>query len=545
METLLSPALEKPHHEDGGRTGRRIGLSVRPEFPTTRILRTAGIAYALSLAAVVLYINRGFYHDDAYITLRYAKNCIAGLGMVWNGGEYVQGYTNFLHLALISLLGLFNIDLVRASQLVGVISLIGLLGVMLLFQRVLKGEARMSFGHLPAILVITSVPMLVWTVGGLEGTLFSLLVAIGSLLLLVAVDSPKGYRFYIASGLAFGFGFLTRPDGVVFIAVSLAWLLWLSRKEKSGGFRNLMAYAVGVAIIVIPYVAWQVTYYGDVVPNTFYAKMGAPLSIRLISGIIYLGRFALHPPFLPILVICSLAYTFSKGLWCSKLTYLALSVAAYVLFVLQAGGDHMPTFRLLLPVVPLMSVILAIALSRSFDPNSKTAVGCITLAIILLTSLQVFDNKLNVRREDPASFVGTIVGKYIATAWPAGSLVALNTAGSTPYFAERLRFIDMLGLNDPVIAQRKIVKLELEMQRIPGHLKGDGAYVLSRHPDFIIIGPAEGRVASQPMLLSDLEISRDPSFAHDYAMSQVVLDGDGKPNEHGDFTFTYYARVRR
>ena len=105
------------------------------------------------------------------------------------------------------------------------------------------------------------------------------------------------------------------------------------------------------------------------------------------------------------------------------------------------------------------------------------------------------------------------------------------------------RYIDMLGLNDSHIAKRHIEKMELPMQKIPGHLKGDGAYVLSRAPDFIIVGPSEGTVASQPWFLSDLEISRDPRFANEYAMHRVKLNPQGEVDEQDGATFTYYRRI--
>ncbi len=40
--------------------------------------------------------------DDAMISMRYAWNFSHGLGLVWNQGEYIQGYTNFLMTLLMS-----------------------------------------------------------------------------------------------------------------------------------------------------------------------------------------------------------------------------------------------------------------------------------------------------------------------------------------------------------------------------------------------------------------------------------------------------------
>ena len=125
------------------------------------------------------------------------------------------------------------------------------------------------------------------------------------------------------------------------------------------------------------------------------------------------------------------------------------------------------------------------------------------------------------------------------------SLVALNTAGSTPYFAGQHRYIDMLGLNDPHIAKRHIEEIQLPWQRVPGHWKGDGDYVLSRQPDFIIVGPAEGTVASNPWFLSDLEMANDPRFAQDYALFRAQLDQHGAEIEGGGLVFTYYQRIQK
>src|SRR5688500_13130256 len=59
--------------------------------------RTVGysalLAFIWSLAAAVA---AAWICDDAYISYRYAHNLLAGLGLVFNAGERVEGYTNFL-----------------------------------------------------------------------------------------------------------------------------------------------------------------------------------------------------------------------------------------------------------------------------------------------------------------------------------------------------------------------------------------------------------------------------------------------------------------
>jgi len=77
------------------------------------------------------------------------------------------------------------------------------------------------------------------------------------------------------------------------------------------------------------------------------------------------------------------------------------------------------------------------------------------------------------------------------------------------------------------------------MQSLPGHEKGDGNYVLARHPDYIIAGPAEGAPVTDPWFLSDVEMAENP-LINDYDLRKTRLPtGDGSDQS---FEFTYYQR---
>ena len=109
---------------------------------------------------------------------------------------------------------------------------------------------------------------------------------------------------------------------------------------------------------------------------------------------------------------------------------------------------------------------------------------------------------------------------------PRAKLVALNVAGATPYFAPEHRFLDMLGLNDPAIARRHPVPRRTEWQNRPGHAKGDGAYVLARRPDFIIIGPAMGAAAEDGLFLGYVELSESAEFHDCYRREEFSFPAD-------------------
>lgn len=54
------------------------------------------ILFVTILGLVFLAWFNRFIQDDAFISFRYAYNLVNGIGLVWNEGERIEGYTNFL-----------------------------------------------------------------------------------------------------------------------------------------------------------------------------------------------------------------------------------------------------------------------------------------------------------------------------------------------------------------------------------------------------------------------------------------------------------------
>jgi len=83
------------------------------------------------IAAGWLAWTRRFVQDDAFISFRYARNWVNGHGLVFNPGERVEGYTNFLWTLLCALPIKMDWDPVFFTTIVG----IGLFTVSLLLGR--------------------------------------------------------------------------------------------------------------------------------------------------------------------------------------------------------------------------------------------------------------------------------------------------------------------------------------------------------------------------------------------------------------------------
>jgi hypothetical protein len=125
-------------------------------------------------------------------------------------------------------------------------------------------------------------------------------------------------------------------------------------------------------------------------------------------------------------------------------------------------------------------------------------------------------------------------GRELNHLLPKDAWIAVTNAGRLPYFAER-RTLDMMGLSDAHIARSKIL---YKFGLVPGHLKGDGGYILDRAPELIMF---LGLVVSEAPLARDLEwlktarrkaigiserqIVLDPRFLEQYRLISIPLPG--------------------
>lgn len=458
--------------------------------------RVAAALYAVAvlLAGAGLLRVAEFYHDDAYISLRYAARLLAGEGLSWNAGERVEGFTHPLWLAQVALLGGLGVDLVTASRALGAAYLFGFVA---LWRR-----ARAT--PLFLLLIVTQPGLLWWSVSGLETTSFAFWLALGAWLTWEATGEDAGSsRLGALAGAALAAAALTRPEGMGAGVVAVACLAAARRWSAA------VAAACTFGATFGAYEAFRLAYFGELLPNTAHAKLGGlPLLASLARGLQYLRETS------DVWAAAALAALVGIGAARSRRVYVMLLVSAPVLLsLLMAGGDHMPLARLVVPVVVVW--VFAAALAGRAGFRRAAVVGSLAL---LATAGQLAVLMLTPVERDPAAVAGEHVGRFLQAYLPPGATVATATAGSTPYHAPALRFIDTLGLNDRHIARRHIGALQTRWQEMPGHLKGDGAYILRRAPDVIVIGPAAGVLGDRPTewFLTDYELLTADEFHSRY-----------------------------
>jgi hypothetical protein len=114
------------------------------------------------------------------------------------------------------------------------------------------------------------------------------------------------------------------------------------------------------------------------------------------------------------------------------------------------------------------------------------------------------------------------IGRFLQTAFgEQDPLVAVDAAGALPYFAPKLRMLDMLGLNDRFLAHNPPPSLG---HGLVGHELGNGAYLLRRKPDIIAFHHADGHVRA--MWRTGVEAQRTREFRRFYQL--VTFDTLGQ-----------------
>ncbi len=457
---------------------------------TQRYLLVIQILILLIAIAIFVYQAKSynFVQDDSYITYRYAKNIIKGLGPVFNPDERVEGYTNFLWLMLLSSLGILGLPfslIIPLSQILGLLCAVATLIIFFLFLRC-HSQGPTGLNPLATLLLSANGAYAYWSVSGMETGLFTLLLAL-AFFVYFRNKTPK--NLLLTSALL-GLSTLTRPEGALFeIIVVIHFLLaqffrpmalpaltgtnqspqvesprpeWRNRLN----LRLLFYLLLPFILLVLPLSIWRLAYYHRLFPNTFYAKTGLSFSY-IISGIRYLGEFykayglwgiAFIAPVIVLIIKKRLNIP-------SPLFGALLLIIIYTIYVVLVGGDVLRIWRFFVPILFFFYFLLGETVFLLSLPKPVSA------GIILLLSLITFFGPFahpmeasgrvlkNVRSQIlwNRNMENGLVRKMRATGeWLKNHLreeewFACTTIGAVSFYSER-NMIDMLGLTDSTIA---------------------------------------------------------------------------------------------
>lgn len=423
-----------------------------------------------------------YCNDDAYITFTYAKNLIHGHGLVFTAGQKVEGYTNFLWLIFLApWMKLFpGIDVSKIAIFWGAFFSVAVLALTYLLG---YQERKHHWTNLiaPALLSFDNT-FHYWSVSGLENSMQTALVLCALLYLF------RGNRKSLfVSGAIFAFATMARPDSGLFWAVAvLALGLRAVRERKAGGsLVDAVRLSAGFLVVLIPYAAWKLVYYGNLLPNPFYLHTGNRMQ-RIPHGSNYLMRFLQNRFFIPLLSAGSMirGYMFRRAV-------LLLSVVAFCLYAVWIGGDFFPGSRFFYVILPLVYLLIQDVLCSLARQNEMPAPVLAGFACVILAAA-VFHGTYGPRGEYEG-FVLTWaqddynriqLAKDLSQVAREGDSILSGPIGQIAYYSG-LRVLDYWGVTDPHIARARAADSGASA---PGHGKTDLPYLLRQKPTYIIFG---------------------------------------------------------
>lgn len=335
-----------------------------------RIVYVVPLLLGLGLMAWQTIYFWDFFIDDSYIGFRVARNVARGHGFVYNVGEFVEGYTNFLWVAVMALVQ-FVIgtarDVSNASKVLGEYSAVCILVMAWWIGGGLGARGRWRVGPgrvaLP-LLIAAHTSLAAWAVSGMETVFAAALVFAGFMLLVRGGGRRMGVGLAVMALAA-----MARFDHVVFFAVAVifcgAWSV--ARDGANTGLKKLLRMAWPALAIYAAYTIFRIVSYvdfsnfeglRDLQPNTALAKTGHSwLSHHFWKLYVIMYGYVFFGP-----LILLRAGAAARRREFGPLLGAAL-VIAYLIYLYWYCYDWMPGFRLFRSVEPLLIVLVWDALA--------------------------------------------------------------------------------------------------------------------------------------------------------------------------------------
>ncbi len=438
---------------------------------------------ASALLALVGHVE--FLVDDAFISLRFARNWVELGTPVFNsfelgpGGQPVEGFSNLLWTALLAVLYWAGAPF---PELLGPVQLSMAMGVLIVQLRFVTNELRLGrVGEFASVaLLATSAPFVAWASGGMETTLFTLLLTsflVGLLRRELRRPSDLASLALTAAGVC-----AVRVEGILWVLGAAAAVITAESMFSGEGLgalrrhrQRLLWVAVAAAFAVAAQLLWRQATFGEWLPNTVAAKTGGGAEV-MGRGLRQVATWAL----VSVTPIAALAMTLPAlrhpsgraRVAAGASLFLALGFVAYNALV---GGDWMPFFRFLAPCTPALALLAAVGIDRA----PRGAGIALALGLTVAQPLPLFDlhiapeglrsalrfrsfkggyrteaQRIEVARENEGNF--TLLGKALAAEIRPGDVLAFGPIGSPGWFAPSLDFVDRNGLVTPSVARREV-----------------------------------------------------------------------------------------
>jgi len=401
----------------------------------------------------------GYWEDDAYIHLEFARSVAAGRGFSFNG-HIVYGDTSPLWVGLLvaihAVLSVVTPDWMTAGKtLTALAAVFSLSGVFVfarsLVRNTLDPVAAANFAAAMVLVTVANPYFGYWAFSGMEALAASGLVCWASAAIAPSANPITTTRFLAAAFLA-GLAPVLRPE-MSFFSILLGLVL-IARWVKTQ--RRLSVLVAGFVLITAPALLWAqyaVRTFGMVVPNTNAAKRAGPHDIvaeRLLQ--VYLLGFPVVLLGLALLAVWLLWYLL-RGRGKSASLAATLPAGGWLLFVWSAINglfyiaDHTYVQTRYIDVTaPVLTVaILAIAVQRW----PLLYRGLLTFTLVAGVTFSAFSTWPLVRNKVEVDRIYAQLADFIRTL-PPDAPVAHYSIGEAAFLSQH-PLVDTGGITRPGI----------------------------------------------------------------------------------------------
>jgi hypothetical protein len=475
-------------------------------MPDATAGRRSRIVLACTLAVFVVHALNYLYFfvDDEGIPLVFARHLLDGRGFVYNSFEgRAEGYSDFLHV-FVSAFWLLISRQLSLSPLAPfffgkALSFACGVGVVWITWRALgRDPAVTTPGRLTAAAFLALAPPLaLWSCSSLEMAATTLLVAVLAVGSLEGGGRRDGWAATAACALV-----LLRIDGIVYAVAILgpAWVAAPPPRRREIGRRLLFPLAITFAA----YHAWRWWYFGHL--------LSCPIATKILYKLQPTENVVTREPassygwsFVQMYGIAPAAATIAFVVWRTRrirrawpLVASASMLAAYAALV----GDWMIGFRFFLPLLPVTSLLIALAVSSLAPPGRAWAVAAaagVWFAVVAVTSAVDYERMPSHAGwwRAPSLSAARYFSRYLRVyedlrrIVPPRSRIAYNQAGLVPYLLDADN-VDDLGVCSCFVARmptRDVIFTETGRYSPLTNataLRAANAYLLYRSPDVVV-----------------------------------------------------------
>lgn len=487
---------------------------------TPRLFLALALCSALFCALLYLgwaysYGSLGFPLDDAWIHQTYARNLVRYGQFAYVPGQPSAGSTAPLWTLLLSVGYLLQLDLKLWTYCLGfVLQALTAWAAYRLASRLWPQQEKIA---LFAGLFCALEWHLVWAAfSGMETILFVFLALLLMERYLAHASRITHHPSRISNlqspmaiGLLGGLLTVTRPEGIILFALIALDALRRYLRCTLGPFPKgakphlpgFLVLLFGFALLLLPYLLFNLTTSGLPFPNTFYAKQAEyRAEIVNISFAVRLWRVT-RPTIVGAQVLLLPGFAFAVCRTIQKkrveaalpLVWWATTLALYA-WRLPKDYQH---GRYLIPTIPILVIFGGWGTLSLLRPNSRqTIVRALSRALPMATLVLLIVFWLIGARAYAAD-VGFIEGEMVAVAhWleantPSDALIALHDIGAVGYLVDR-PLLDLAGLITP-----QVVPFIADESQLLAFMEEKGADYVVFFPDW---SPAYARMSQDPRL---------------------------------------------